>query len=1077
MSVPIGTQLSDGRFLLPASVGQERLWFLSELDASKARAYHLTTVLDCRGPFDRAAFQRGLNAVVARHETLRCGLRWSDDRLFLAVAPELPLTVPVVDAGGDVDRLIGLEAAKPFDLEYGPLLRVLLVRHAPEHHELVVIMHHLAADNWSLGLLVRELVTAYTALVAGTALELPELEVQYADYAAWQREQLASADAKSQLNYWQHRLEGLPALDLAPGRRRPAMQTGEGANLTVHLDADLVRGLRRVARDNDATLFMVLAAGFAALLHRYSGQEDFGIGVPVANRPLEAVEPLIGFFANTLVLRTDFSGEPTFTGLLQRVREDTFDALSNQDAPFEQVVDACEPERDLSRNPLFQVLLTLGDEQAASFSAGGLDISLREIDTGTSLVDLALFLAPEGDALRGRIEYDNDLFDGQFASGFARHLTHLLEDVVTQPGAPVADLRMLAADEEAELVGRLGRGADLAPPAGTVADRIAAQAVATPGAIAVRDASTALTYAELIERADGLAGALQEGGVRPGDVVSLAISRTAQMLVGVLGVLRAGAAYLPLDASHPAERLAVITEDAGARTLVTERALAPAVPAHERTFLMEDAAATGGARQDVAAGELAYVIYTSGSTGRPKGVEVPHRALANTVASIEAVPGVGPGDVMAATTTLAFDIAATELFNPLCVGGQVFVIDREATMDGERLACTVAESGATMMQGTPASWRLLAAAGFQAPDGFRAITAGEALPVDLARDLLDAGCDLWNLYGPTETTIYATTQRITRELVAGDTDVPIGRPVHNTTAYVVDRRGRLLPRGAVGELHLGGAGVANGYRGRPDLTAERFVLDPFVGSGARMYRTGDLARWRADGALDYLGRNDAQVKIRGFRVELAEIEIALVAHPAVAHAVATVKGTAPNARLVAFVVASEDADLGEIRRSLRQRLPEYMVPAVVEHIARLPVSPNGKVDRRALPAVDRSARDAHTPYVAPRTPTEREVAEVVAAALGIDRVSVDDDFFEIGGHSLLAAKVVKEIGARLGVKVPLQDLFHAATVANLAAVAESREVVTGAMPSIADELADRLSDAELESLLHDPLTVNNEKES
>ncbi|MEA2599254.1 MAG: hypothetical protein QOF89_246, partial [Acidobacteriota bacterium] len=757
-------------------------------------------------------------------------------------------------------------------------------------------------------------------------------------------------------------------------------------------------------------------------------QEDVVVGTPIANRTRAELEGLIGFFVNTLVLRTDLGGDPTVSEILPRVRETALGAYAHQDLPFEYLVERLQPQRDLSRNPLFQLMFNLLNAPVERMESGSLALSPLEAQGSTSLFDLQVYVRETPRGLSTAWEYATDLFDASTMERLARHFGNVLSGITEHPEAHLSELPLLDEAERDQILVEWN-ATDREIPLGCVNEWIAAQASRTPDAVAVVFGGESLTYRQLDRRANGLALRLLELGVGPEVRVGIALERSLEMVVALLGVLKAGGSYVPLDPSYPAERLAFMREDAGLAEVLTEESL------HE---IPEVARAP---RSGVGADNAAYVIYTSGSTGRPKGVQISHGALANFLASMSETPGLTSEDRLLAVTSLSFDITGLELYLPLMVGGRVVLASREEAADGQRLQELIAESGATVLQATPATWRLLLESGWEGGEGLKALCGGEALSPVLAAALRPKVGSLWNVYGPTETTVWSTAEEI-----QGEGPILVGRPIANTEAYVLDGAGQPVPVGVPGELLLGGAGLARGYLGRPELTAERFVPAPF-GTGLRLYRTGDLARYRADGRLECLGRIDTQVKVRGFRIELGEIEAALGGHPEVATAVVVAREEASgDRRLVAYVVPRRTgADLSdELRSWVRQSLPDYMVPAAWMFLAELPLTPNGKVDRKALPAPISEAGGA----VAPRTPTEEVLAGIWARVLGLESVGSEDSFFHLGGHSLLATQVISRIREAFGVELPLRQIFETPTLAGLARSIDAARVGDFAAPPL-----------------------------
>ncbi|WP_431784114.1 amino acid adenylation domain-containing protein [Streptomyces chumphonensis] len=1051
-------------YVLPTSFGQRRLWFLAQLAPDSAAAYLGHGATRLRGPLDTALLQRSVDTLVRRHETLRTSLAELDGEPVQLVRPDGRLPVTVTDLSASADPEAGLrtlverEVARPFPLDTAPLARVTLYRLAPEDHVLVVTFHHGIGDMWSGAVLVRELAACYRAHARGAEPELPDLPVQYGDYAAWQRELLESGELLGQIAYWRRRLADLPVLELACDRPRPAVQSFRGAVRTARLPAPLVRGLRRLGRERGASLFMVLLAGFSVLMSRYSGQRDVPVGSPVAGRDRPELEHLIGLFINTLVLRTDVSGDPSFAELVDRARETSLEAYAHADVPFERLVEELRPPRDLSRGALAQVMLMLGNTPRDDLRMPGLETEPVRIDPGTAKLDLFLTFLPEtgtetgadpdasgeDGGLRAELEYSTDLFDPATADRMLTQLCTLLEAAAAAPHRRLSELPALPEDE-ARLLERWGTGGTAPVRDVLLHDMVREQTARDGGRTAVFLDDSRLTYAELDARANRLAHHLRRLGVRPEERVAVFTERTPDLLVALLGVLRSGGAYVPVDPDYPAERVRYLLADSGARFLVGHTSLTDRLPEHDVHLVLLDeercraAVEAESAEYPETVGgpeDLAYVIYTSGSTGRPKGVLVPHGRLPNLLDSMRRAPGLSEHDVVAATITHAFDMSVLDFFLPLTTGAAVALVPRADAVDGDRLAARMAATGATYWQATPAAWQLLLDTGWRASGPFRGLCGAEPLSPELARRMTRAGVEVWQVYGPTETTVWAACHRYTE----GEDPVPLGRPLPNTRFLVLDAAGRPVPLGVPGELYIGGPGVARGYHGKPELTRAHFVPDPRGGEGGdRVYRTGDLVRYRADGTLEFVGRADSQVKVRGFRVEPGEVAAVLREHGGVRDAVVVLREDTPgDRRLVGYAVPEGvpddvDALAGELRRTARTRLPEYMVPAAVVVLPAFPRTPNGKVDRRALPAPGAASRDRAPEFTEPRTATEREVAAVWADVLGLESVGAHDDFFTLGGHSLLAARAAVRLGEKRGVKVPVRLLFDHRTVAGLAA--------------------------------------------
>jgi amino acid adenylation domain-containing protein len=1030
------------------SFGQERLWFLDQLEPGSA-AYNLTSALRLTGTLAITPLAQSFGEIVRRHEALRTTFALVRGEPVQEIAPPEPPPLPVVDLrslpgvrrGREAERLVGEGARRPFDLSRGPLLRTALLALDATEHILLVTMHHIVSDGWSIGIFVRELGALYAAFVAGRPSPFSALTIQYADFSYWQRQWLVGEALNAELAYWRERLAGLPpVLELHVDRPRPAVRTARGAKRALPLPPDLAPSLLALGPAHGATLFMVLLTAYQALLLRYSGQDDIAVGTPVAGRKHLETESLIGLFINTLVLRTDLAGDPTFTELLLRVKEVTLGAFAHADVPFEKLVETLQPERNLSHTPLFQAMFQLQNAPQGRLELPGLVLSPLASDTGTARFDLTLTCLEADGGIFGSFGFDRDLFDAPTIERLARHFASLLAALAAGSERRLSELPLLAPAERHQLLREWSDTAEATPGGPCIHRWIEAQARRTPEAPALVAGERCWSYRELDGAANRLARHLRGQGLGLEGLVAICVERSAEMVLAVLAVMKAGGAYLPLDPSHPRERLASILEDAGRPLLLTQEHLLADLPqGRGRAVCLDgdrglierqsDAALETG---DEEAEALAYVIYTSGSTGKPKGVQVPRRGLANFLGTMRSRSMLTARDVLVAVTTLAFDIAGLELLLPLVVGARLVVASREAAGDGMRLAGLLAASGATALQATPATWRQLVEAGWAPPCGFHVLCGGEALPGELAAHLLQEGSRLWNLYGPTETTIWSAVERVG---AAAPAVVPIGRPLGNTGIHLLDRRGQPVPAGVPGEVCIGGAGVARGYLRRPALTAERFAPDPFTDvPGSRLYRTGDLARRLPDGRIEFLGRLDHQVKIRGFRIELGEIEGALLQHPAVRQAVVAVRdGLGGDRRLVAYAVAAGEAlTISELRRFLHHKLPDYMLPSALVLLERLPLNPSGKVDRRALPALSADRPALGAVYEPPRSDLEAAVAEIWRELLQVDRVGIHDNFFDLGGHSLLLVRVRGRLQERCGAAVSVLDMFEHPTVSSLA---------------------------------------------
>ena len=1041
----------------PLSFAQQRLWFLERLHPGTS-AYNVSQALRLTGVLDSAALGRALDELVRRHEVLRTSFQAVDDQPVAVIHPPFPLHVSVEDLSGldpDAREAEALaraarEARRPFDLAHAPLLRVSVLKLAEQEHVAVLTTHHIISDGWSMGVLLSEVAALYSAYRQGQTSPLGELPIQYADFAAWQRGWLQGEVLEEQLAYWRRSLAGAPpVLELPTDHPRPPVQSYRGAAQPFSLPAGLSASLLELSRREGVTLFMTLLAAFQVLLARYTGQEDVVVGTPVAGRNRAELEGLIGFFLNTLVLRTDLSGDPTFSELLRRVREVALGAYMHQDVSFERLIEELQPERDLGWQPLFQVMLVVQNAPARTPELPDLTLRSLPTDRGTAKFDLTLSLTETREGLVGSLEYSTDLFEAETISRMLGHYRRLLESAVADPRLRLSELELLTDGEREQLARWNGTRADWAEA--SLPDLFESQAGRTPDAPAVLFEGRQLSYRELNARANQLAHHLRSSGVRAETRVGICIERGLEMVVAALGVLKAGGSYVPLDPTYPSERLSFMLTEARCAVLLTSEQAAAGLPGSSapRLYLDRDWQRLAGESDEnpqarIYPENLAYVIYTSGSTGRPKGVMVTHRALANLLDSMRQRLGFEQDDRLLAVTTLSFDIAGLELFLPLTVGGRVIVASREAAADGALLSRHLEQDGVTVMQATPVTWRLLLEAGWQGAPRLKVLCGGEALPWELARELAARSGSVWNLYGPTETTIWSGACEVRPD----DGRTSIGRPIRNTQFYVLDARGREVPVGVTSELHIGGQGLARGYLNRPGLTAERFVPHPFSEvPGERLYKTGDLVRYLPDGRLEYVARTDQQVKLRGQRIELGEVEAVLSQHPGVRQSAVVVREDEPGyQRLVAYVIPQESAPaVGELRNFAAEELPEYMLPSAFVMLDSFPLTLNGKIDRHALPAPGHARHDSHGAYVAPRDHMELRLVRLWEEILNIRPVGTTDNFFELGGHSFLILRLIGQIKKRFGQDVSLTTFFREATVQQLAA--RLRGPVEAASPS------------------------------
>jgi amino acid adenylation domain-containing protein/non-ribosomal peptide synthase protein (TIGR01720 family) len=1062
----------SGFAAVPLSYAQERQLFLWQMDPHST-AYHIPSALRLKGRLDVAALERSFNAVAARQESLRTTFAEQGETFCQVIHPQLPLNITLaplpegLDAAGTdaaIKAFVESETARPFNLQQGPLLRVALLKVAADDHVLVLIQHHIISDGWSIKVLVNELIQHYAADTSGQPLTLPALEVQYADYAIWQRHWLEAGERERQLAYWIKTLDGeQPVLELPIDFPRPAVQSLRGARLELNLPPALGDSLKQLAQQQGASLFMVLLASFQALLHRYSGQAQIRVGVPTANRNRVETEGLIGFFVNTQVLNTEVNGQLPFNTLLAQVKQAAMAAQAHQDLPFEQLIEALQPERSLSHSPVFQVMFnhqTSRDQGRGAVQLPQLSVEDVQWEGRTAQFDLTLNTYESSDGFAAELTYATDLFKRETVERIARHWQNLLQGIVAAPSQRVGELPLLESAEHGVLLQDWLRVADHSAQAECVQQAFALQAQHTPDATALIIGEDVLTYRELDTRANQLAHKLVEAGVGADQLVGIAVERSVEMIVGLLAILKAGGAYVPLDPAYPQDRLAYMIEDSGLQMLLTQSHLQAQlpIPAGVQTLLLDQPqgwlAAYPQTAPDVAVdGEhLAYTIYTSGSTGKPKGVMVRHTALSNFVTSMVKQPGIAAHDRMLSLTTFSFDIFGLEIYGPLLAGACVVLTGKDVHQDPQAVLELIERHGVSLLQATPSTWRMLLDNEHAAIlNGRTFLCGGEALSQELAQRMLALSPSVWNLYGPTETTIWSA-----QHALSADNSRPfLGTPLDNTALYILGSDLELNPLGAPGELLIGGDGLARGYFQRPGLTAERFVPDPFSKSGKRLYRTGDLTRYRAEGVIEYIGRIDHQVKIRGFRIELGEIEARLLALDSVRETVVVAQDGPTGPQLVGYVVPSANAidEVGlraALKTSLKAELPEYMVPAHLLFLAQLPLTPNGKVDRKALPAPDASL--LQSTYSAPQTATQHTVAGIWQAVLKLEQVGLSDNFFELGGHSLLVTQVVSRVRQALNVQVPLRTLFEHSSledfVAALGVDQAAREPAIVALPRL-----------------------------
>ena len=1092
-----GPTALSGRYGFPASLGQQRLRFLEEFDENAARAYQVALVyrLDCT--IDRVALQRAVNDVVARHEALRTRLVRVDGDLLQVVDPEARLIVHMVDlrasSSGDPDEVLRRFSAsycrRAIRSDADHLVQVCILNLPGVSAGLLLRFNHAIVDGTSLEIFLEELAFCYDAHARGVTPSLPALPLHFADYAVWQRRWLQGEGCQALREYWRAKLAGAPqVLDLPADGPAVSPQSFEGGLHHSRLGRELSAAVRAFAGGRRVTPSTVLLTAFVSMLARFTGKSDFLVGMPVENRPTTEFERVIGFFANTVVVRAELSGDPTLADVLDRMQQTVVEAVAHQQLPFAELVNDVRPDRSVGRNPIFQVMYVYRRSASLTFDGGRLQLARVPVDSGTSKFDLTAMFADDGDDIEAQLEYDAGRFTGASARRLLRYYLAVLQALLRDPRQRLAACSLLTADEEARLLAVSRTPAFPPAPPGNVVELFERQASRTPGRIALVHGDVELSYAELNGEANRLARALRAGGVEQGDRVAILLGRSRHQVPALLAIMKAGATYVPVDPRDPSERQAAVLADCRPVACLTEHAADhPALavaPVVDLGALDLSALSGDDLGISIHCETPAYVIYTSGSTGEPKGVVIPHRALANLLMTFGATVEMHEADVFIAPNTISFDISVPELYLPLVFGARTVLATLEEAADGYALQELIERHHVTMMEVTPSYWRMLLDLGWSPPAGFKVLCGGEPLSLELAGRLMQSGARCWNLYGPTEATVWSTQ----KELVPGE-PLTVGRPLQNTGAYVLDDGGALMPIHCCGALYLSGANLAHGYLNRPRETAAAFVPDPCSNvPGGRLYRTGDIARYLDSGELQYVGRADSQVKIRGFRVELGEIEAAVRQHPAVDGAVATVVGADEYRSLQLFLVPRPGAVLPgnfeevtvlppSLRAFLARTLPEYKVPTWCVKLRQFPLTHRGKVDRHGLVSKRYARATAEGPYVAPRTELESHLARIWADVLRYDRVGVYDNFFDLGGNSLMTGYVLDRINHLYRVRVPMRELFLDATVNYVADYIRNalREREHGvAEPDAADDrtacaaLLGQLTAEELDALVNDP---------
>ncbi|NEP31533.1 non-ribosomal peptide synthetase [Moorena sp. SIO3B2] len=1053
LSLPLIQPRTDSE-QLPLSSAQKRLWFLNQLEGISVN-YNIPAAFRITGNLIINALEQALSEIISRHEVIRTSFSTINGTPTQVIHPDSTININVVDLQQYpeperetiLQQLVQQEATTPFDLEIAPLIRCKLWQLDTSEYVLVLTMHHIVSDGWSSGILIEELSSLYQAFCVGAPSPLPELPIQYADFALWQRQWLSGEINETQINYWKQALEDAPELlQLPTDRPRPHVMSYQGSSESFTLTAELTQKLQQLSRNAGSTLFMTLQAAFATLLYRYSGQFDILIGSPIANRNRREIEPLIGFFVNTLVLRTRFEHNPSFSQLLRQVRETTLNAYEHQDVPFEQVVEALQPQRSLSHAPLFQVMFVLQNAPMGKLDLP--DLTLSELNQHSTIAkfDLTLSMTETEIGLVGIWEYNTDLFDGSTIKRMATHFQNLLSAIVENPQQVVSELPLLSVEERHQLLVEWNDTASEYPIDKCIHQLVEEQVEKTPDAIAVVFDQEQLTYHQLNQRANQLAHHLLSMGVRPEVLVGICVERSVEMVVGLLGILKAGGAYVPLDPNYPHQRLSYMLADSGVEVLLTQQSLLESLPSHTAQMVCLDSdwgaiEQYSGQNLDVGvhSDNLAYVIYTSGSTGKPKGTMILHSGVGNYLSWCTKAYNVADSEGSTVNSSIGFDATITSLFYPLLVGRKVVILPEEGEIEALK-AALCSGTKFSLVKITPAHLEILSylLAHEQVTIENKAfIIGGEALSVNHIKfwQKYAPQIRLINEYGPTETVVGCCIYEVGEKTFSGG-NIPIGRPIANTQIYILDKHLQPVPIGVPGELYIGGDGLARGYLKRPELTSEKFIPNPFCNSKSqRLYKTGDLARYLRDGNIEFKGRIDNQVKIRGFRIELGEIEAVLSSHPHIQQTVVIAREDIPgNKRLVAYIVSQEESlSTNQLREFLKQKLPEYMVPSAFVTLDTLPLTPNGKVDRKSLPAPDGVVTSVEE-YVAPRTPTEEIIANIFANVLGVQDVGIHDNFFELGGHSLLAVRLMSQIQQQFQINLPLATLFQSPTIEQLASL-------------------------------------------
>lgn len=1030
--------------VFPASITQQQFWMINQLYPDSP-AYNIPSVFRLRGHLNSLALEQSINEIIQRHEVFRTTFTTRNGELLQVITPQLHIDLPVIDLSSwpkskldvDVPRMVRIEAALPFDLSSGPLIRAKLLRLSDSEHIFVITIHHTISDLHTSDQFAEELATLFDSYLEDKPSFLEKPTRQYSDYAVWQQEWLKGEEFSSMFSYWQQQLKDQSGfLGLPADRQRPAIQSLNGTAHPLQFSRSFTNELKQFSRQETVTIFLTLLSVYVVLLHRYSGQPDIVVGIPYTNRRRDEHKDTMGCFVNILPLSVDLSGDPSFRQVMHHLRKAMLGAHRHQEVPYWMIMKKLEQKRDGSYNPLFQVGFTFAPPMKLKLQ--GLTVESISIHGGGSQLDMFPTFWDSEQGIYGQFEYNTDIFDETTIERFANNYLTLLKAVMVDANQPISLVPILAESERKQLLVEWNATETTYPKTSGIHQLFEMQVMQTPDAIAVVSEENQLTYRELDRRANQLAHLLRTLGVGPETLVGICMERSAEMLVGVLGILKAGGAYVPLDPEFPKERVGYMLYHSEVRVLLTQQQLKAELPENVARVICLDTdwEEISQESEEILPNEtrpenVAYVMYTSGSTGVPKGVQIPHEAVVNFLTSMRQLPGMTGQDVLLAVTTLSFDISVLELFLPLTVGARTVIVSRDVASDGKQLLEVLESSKVTVMQATPATWRLLIAADWKGSNHLKVLCGGEAMPTDLAHELIGRAASVWNMYGPTETTVWSTCYHLT------DPEGPIliGRPIANTQIYILDGQMQPVPVGVPGEIHIGGAGVGRGYLKQPEMTMERFVPDPFgKETNARLYKTGDFGRYLRDGSIEYLHRIDNQIKVRGFRIELGEIETVLIRHPQVREvAVAMRDDASGNRRLIGYVMPAQEEKptVESLRSFLQNKLPHYMVPELFVTLKALPLTPNNKIDRKALPDPTKARPAMEQVYVSPSTASERTLTDIWRQVLSLAQVGVHDNFFDLGGNSLLIIQVVARIRQAFDIDFPIVKLFQYPTIRSL----------------------------------------------